>query len=335
MKCLAEFEVFADLLPHSDHPELSFRHPNKEFEVILKTERFHPGKSGILNAKIVFETDSLDSASIKGENLLASFLDTLSFVTNSHFIIQEVLRVVDWTPGIEHRKCIQFKHFGDPQLPIQGLTPDILSTVESIENKFIPARIRRAIRWFSYAVSARTDEDRFQYFWFVLELTAQELKTSEKLPSKCPQCREPLYCPKCEKIPVHRPFPKDAILQLFNRIVSDRPDEFFEKATLVRNRLLHGDDINELEHELDRSFSSFVDITGKAAWFSLIACLAELGISMKGTKFLETNRYSNLNVQAGVHMRFRTDPDNPDPHNFPSLTVEMIVSEIDEPNSYD
>jgi hypothetical protein len=105
-------------------------------------------------------------------------------------------------------------------------------------------------------------DDQFTYFWFVIEILAQVAKEPARVPDKCPHCRAPLYCPDCKSTPVHKPYAKQAIEQLFGKYAKRDGDSFYKLASDMRNQLLHGEEIAAIESSLGIDFAERVNKIG-------------------------------------------------------------------------
>lgn len=123
-----------------------------------------------------------------------------------------------------------------------------------------------AMRWYRRGIEAEVMEDQFSYFWFALEIAAQALKEPEKVPSKCPKCREPLYCAKCGEHPMHRRYPGEAIQQVVERVHPKNTEEVFETLQLIRHTLLHGGRIASVLNQLPCNEEEAVNRLAFVTW---------------------------------------------------------------------
>jgi hypothetical protein len=97
-----------------------------------------------------------------------------------------------------------------------------------------------AMRWYRRGIEEENLEDQFAYFWFALEIAAQSLKGDEKVSSKCPKCKGPLFCESCREHPMHRRYQGEAIKHLVERVHPQNLDEVFDALQLIRHTLMHG-----------------------------------------------------------------------------------------------
>ncbi len=324
---LADYEVEAHLcIP--DASKLTYLHPKGLFEIQLKNLRTAPGTdTPLLSAHVIFDADNAELAAAESKDLLKLFLDTLALVTNTRFGIHQLVRVVDWTPGLAERQCLQFKGFAGAHLPIPCLGSAFIDTVRALHETDISPRLRRALKWFAQGVGSVDFDDQFQCFWFVLELVAELKKDRSPVPDLCPKCRSALYCPACGTTPTHRPFPKQAIQQLVERLVPDNGLHVFSKFVAVRNQMLHAEEIRDVETALSVSISDVVDEVGRVAWRALR--YAFQGAIDGKRDFLEVSSYTHRMLNAVVDMRFgaAADPQNPRVEDLPTVEVSLITTE--------
>ena len=285
----------------------------------------------LLSIQIVVPGDDIKKIEKVGISKLKEYLHYLSFVSNVSFRIHKLIRIIDWTPGEKERKYIQFERFPDDELPYPILDKELFKTIETLQNAQINMAFKRALKWFSNGIGAESIDDQFQYFWLVIELLAQLYKKPGKVNDLCPKCRKPLFCEECDEYPTHRPYPKQAIQQLFEQIIKDSPQDFFDITNDIRNALFHGDSIEEIENNKNIELSSIVDKLGLAAWVSIFNIFKKsLNDVPKDEKlqFIKTNMYANKILTAELHLGTNTkDPDNPKLSEFPKPKINLIYSD--------
>jgi hypothetical protein len=123
-----------------------------------------------------------------------------------------------------------------------------------------------AMRWYRLAIQASIIEEQFSYFWFALEIASENLKGTEKVPSKCPRCQGPLFCEKCGDHPTHRRYPGEAIRQLIQRVHPEGADEIFNTLQTIRHTLMHGGRISSVISELPRDEQEAVNKLAFVTW---------------------------------------------------------------------
>jgi hypothetical protein len=193
-----------------------------------------------------------------------------------------------------------------------------------------------AIRWWARGVGASPPSDQFQYFWYALEILAEFDKPTAVVPDKCPKCGGNLYCESCETVPVHRPYPKQAIRMLVMKHVTGDPEGAFVLWDKARNALLHGTERKEIERSLGFTWLQLADSLGKAVWASLLSYLA----TVTGARATEPGGRLHL-ADASTYMHYELtvigdaemaavhkDPENPLIDEFhPEVNLELIVKD--------
>jgi len=262
--------------------------------------------------------------------LANELLDHLAFVCCLKLRLRDLLHVFDWEPVRDGlRQCLygtrQYLHDG---APFEALQQRLLDTVGTLQTQPLNSRLRRALKWFSNGVAARYQDDQFAYFWFVIELVAQIIKEPTRVPDKCPNCRGPLYCEQCKTTPLHRPYPKQAIQELFLKYGPTDADKFYRDAADARNMLMHGTDVPTIEVDLNVEFSQLTDQMGRLAWTAIANQFIPAMVG-KNPSFLRPSTFSSLHLTAYANMEVGYDPDfdNPDPANFPK--IEFSVTDGD------
>jgi hypothetical protein len=328
---LVEYEIKSHAILEQSSDSLKFQHPTKNVSIEIRNKKVTSDSyEAILSAYVVLESDSFETVEEESLDHLKEFIDMLTLSTNMHFSIGNLLRIADWSPGIEERKGIIFKKFPGDDRPYAILDNTLLETIEILASSNITSRLRRAMRWFSNGVSATYLEDKFQCFWFVVEILSQEVKPTEKVNDSCAICKKPLYCQHCDTYPTHKPYPKQAIEHLFSLFVNDDNGNTFNMLNEFRNALMHGDRIEKVEKRLNLEFSKQVDLLGKIAWISILNILRKtISKNSKNTRLglIETNTYCEHEMQMKINITFKSkDLDNPCISEIPKLNVERTRS---------
>ena len=101
---LVEYEIESHgILDSIDH--VTFCHPKRDATIELRDKSVEPGQYfAVLSAYLVFEAASIEEAQNNSDEMLAEFIDLLTFITNMSFRIGNKLRIIDWTLGIEERE---------------------------------------------------------------------------------------------------------------------------------------------------------------------------------------------------------------------------------------
>lgn len=330
-KYLVEYEVLSHAILETSIELLTFHHSAKTLTIEIKNqETTSDSYEAILSAYVILESESFESAEKDSRDNLKEFIDLLTLSTNMHFSLGNMLRMADWSSGITERKGIIFKNFPGDDRPYPILDEALLETVEILASSNITGRLKRAIRWFSNGVASTYLDDKFQCFWFVVEILSQEAKPTEKVNDACPRCRSDLYCPKCDTFPTHKPYPKQAIEHLFLSVVKENGAYVFSLLNKFRNALMHGDSIEEIENELNLKFSNQVDALGKIAWISILNIIKRTipqSIGKNRLGLIDTNTYCEHEMLLRINITFQSkNPDNPCVSDIPELKVERTLS---------
>ncbi len=327
---IMKFEVEAHLGVRDDLSSMAYRHPTLGYEVHFKNGDMKPGKeTPLMYAFIIFDAPDIDVAPETGGQYLRDFLDVLGFATGVRYRTHRRIGIYDWTPGVKSREGRIYTSISDPNKPLLILDETFAPTVETFLRVAVSEPICRALRWFRVAVSADEPDIQFQWFWFVIETVAEFSRDKTKVPDRCSRCREPLYCPKCEEIPTHRPYQSQAIEQLFKNHVSDDAARAFREASAMRHALLHGGNTEEVEAEYNTTLADLVDRVGRVAWVALLSVLTrEDKHQDKPTQlhFTQPSKFTHYALQAVANVSIGlTKEDDLTIDDFPNPTFDLIV----------
>ena len=333
-----DHEIKSDIVLVQDQNQVVFVAPNKSHEIYLKTRRGsgqHAADELFLSSHLILEDNDPRAAAARADDYLDQFLETLSVISSAFYRIKRRVMVADWTSGLTRRRVIIYKEFPNPHVPLYGLSQDLIDSVAKLSVNPIPLNVRLAMARWSQGVAATSSPEQFQYFWYALEILAEHLKPAIRVPSKCPHCTGDLYCQSCEKVPLHRPYPKQALQMLVQKHVGEDHARFFKIMDEARNRLLHGEDRKVIERELDVGWEALSDDLGKLTWIVLLDTLRQItadgspdGVTLE---FLQSNTFVHYHVEMGTEAEFgahHADPANPLIDEFqPNLEIKMIVNE--------
>ena len=334
-----DFKVKSDLVLAQHEKKILFTAPDNSHEIHLVTKRGqgkHAADELYLSAHVVLEDEEVRHAADEAEVRLRQFLDVLAIVSNSYYSIEELVMAVDWTPGLKERRLQVYNVFPNPHVPMYALTQAQMDAVKKLMANTIPRAMRLAMRWWARGVSAESPSEQFQFFWYALEILAEHVKPTIKVPSKCPKCNGDLFCSVCNENPLHRPYPKQAIKMLVDRHVTGKPDRFFTLIDEARNRLLHGDDPLVIEQELEIKWEKISDSLGHATWAALFSTLSNIAVinATEAPKLdlLRTNTFVHYDVSIVADISVgatHADPSNPQIEEFqlPDFKVSMNVQE--------
>ena len=149
---------------------------------------------------------TIAEAKDRGLDVAKEFLRAWTFATSMSFRISALKRIVDWSPGLRERKCIQFSYHTGFDRPYAALDAATLNSAVRLLNSDLSPTLRRAVRWHANGVTSEYADDQFYYFWLAIELLAIETKAPEPVHDACPKCRGPLFCNSCGIAPTHKPY---------------------------------------------------------------------------------------------------------------------------------
>ena len=213
----------------------------------------------LLGAMLIFEADTFEDALRDGKKLLEDLLDAISCVTSMKLQFLRSVRLIDWSEGKINREYEVFHVSREMPIPEGFLDEELLASAGKIWRATKDHPLQLAIHWFSQGVAAVSTREQFQLFWFAIELAAQVSKNIEKINDLCAICRNPLYCEECKTHSKHRPYPKQAIKQLIETIVDNNGDAIFKSLNSVRNSLMHGENICQIEKSANLKLETAVD----------------------------------------------------------------------------
>ncbi len=334
-KYLLDFEVEAHACLKEELEKITSFHPDGEYEVHISNLSVNSGTDRpLLSVQIIIPGEDIEEVKEPGTTKLKEYLHYLTFATNMSFRIHKLIRIIDWTPGLKERRCLQFERFPGSELPYPLLEEELFRSIETLQKSNISTAFKRALKWFANGVSSEYLDDQFQYFWYVIELLAQIHKESGKVNDLCPKCRKPLYCEECETHPAHKPYPKQAIRQLIDKIVRDNPQEFFDVTNEIRNSLMHGDSIEEIEKARRIELSNIVDSLGSVAWVAILNTFrGSLNKDSEAERLnlLQTNMYSHQVLVVAAHLVvYSSNPDEPVLSEFARPELSLVYGDENE-----
>jgi hypothetical protein len=271
MRCVAHFEVKSHCSVIDDDRIVRIEHPEHLFKVTIRNlPRKVFTTPFLLSVQIYFDDVSLDTAKERSQDLLADVLNMLTFCTGAKFERHRIRHVVDVTQPSGMRQMLMWSdriQYEDPQ---PFLEETIAAGIEKLLSHAQTAALRRALRWYRLGVCEPLPDDQFTFFWFALELLAEAGKGSDKVHDRCPKCKAALYCESCKDRPMHRPYGKQAIAKLLESVgCSDEETSLLDR---VRNSLMHGSTLKEIEESLPKPHEQVVDLLGRNLWRALIGC---------------------------------------------------------------
>lgn len=336
MRCLADFILDSDLRFPDGSGSFAIQGPNGSYELALANiEGSHEASGGVLSAQLIFETESLHTGRDDARFLLAQVLNCLSYATNRSFSLKLLKRLIDWTPGAVEREAIIFVETPEWDSAEPELTKDYLKTSERLLAMQSGEEHQRALRWYRLALKATNIEEQFSYFWFALEISAECQKGTEKVPSKCPKCRNALRCERCNEVPMHRRYPGEAIQQTVERVHPKGAEEIFKALQTIRHTLMHGGRIESVIDELPCTAEQAINKLAFITWHSMDVMFSNPDPQKEAgpLHFGYLDSFVRRTLVAGAHVKTTLkaggDPNDPRLADFPNFdfTVENRPSE--------
>lgn len=322
---IAQVEIEAECVLPEDAPPLTYVDPRGKYTARLVNRAVRPlVEKPLLEMQLEFDAPDLAVAHEKVKPLARQYLYWLSLVTQCAFRVSRVERVIDWTPGLTMREQYIY-HADRSDMPQRALVPELANTLALFNTEDSSPEVRRAIRWFANGIAADLLDDQFQCFFFAIEILAEFHKSPERVPDLCPTCRGELFCASCNQVPTHRPYAKQAIEKLMTRFVPDGGLEAFKVLDTVRNHVMHGRQVDEIEAALPLAFDEIVDRTGRIAWVCIMNSLrlpagTHQPMMMQATTFVRRT----LTVKAHVHMGSKGgDPNHPRLEDQGTLNISV------------
>lgn len=327
---LVEIEVESHIVA-TDSGRLRFGPADGSYVLHLTNLHVDPGiERPLVRAEVQLDAASADNAEDQAVRHLKRFLHILALVSGCRCVIHRVVRVMDWTPGLEMRPTIMYQEFPNPDVPMKALDPKLLATIQALSNSHWDEDLFRALRWFARGVAALTPEDQFAQFWFALEILAEHRKRPEKVPTACPQCQGPLQCPACNETPLHRPYPKQAIQDLIVVRTRGNPKKVFSVLDKIRNALMHGSDSLDISRELEVDFQKLTDLLGRIVWAELLGSF-KVGPGQVRLFMMEPSTFAHFVCQVRGEVEIGgmpgADPTNPRLEDYPLPTINLEIME--------
>lgn len=327
MEILADFQLESDLrLPDGD-PPMVIASAADQFRATITNIGSGSQEQGMLACRLVFENPEFDESEEVALQKVVKLVNALAYTTNRKFGIDRLHKLIEWTPGIRQRRARIFHrspldHRAEPALAPQfGQTAQYLLECQGGEQQ------QSALRWYRLGIQAASPDEQFSYFWFALEIVAQVLRSTARVPSKCSTCQGPLYCERCQTHPTHRPYPGEAIRQAVTRFQAENPDEVFETLQQIRHTLMHGDRLQSIEHELPCTVDQAVTKLAHITWNAIGALFdASRGTAPQQSLMFghpQTVLRRTLVASVDVLTELLRDHDSPKIENFPEINISV------------
>lgn len=332
MLCLAEFVLDSDLCLASNDSPLILRGPGGKFTLTLSNaDKPAELNTVVLVAQLTFEAEAFDrKLKDVAYSKLTNILNTLAFTTSRKFSVVRLRRLIDWTPGLAERDALIYHDTPEWDLAEPALDQKFMDTAERLLAMNSGADQNAAMRWYRLALQAGVLEEQFSYFWFALEIAAETMKGTEKIPSKCPRCQAKLFCETCKDYPLHRRYVGEAIQQVVETVHPENAGEIFKTLQLIRHTLMHGGRIASIQGRLPCTDQEAVNKLALVTWRAIERMFSNP--DPRPTEPLNFGYCDNLvrrTLSFGVHIKttlVRGDPNNPQLADFPHVQIEATAA---------
>lgn len=333
MRCFADFVLDSDLCLEQGANPLVLSCPTDSFTLTLANADHDISlPKSVLSAHLIFEAPSFENTREIAFKKIAEAMNFLTFATNRKFSVVLLKRIIDWTPGIVDRQAIIFVETPEWDVAEPQLDEKFVNTAQCLLAMSSDSEQQEAMRWYRRAIQAEVLEEQFSYFWFALEIIAERLKGSEKVPSKCPHCNGPLYCEVCNKQPVHARYAGEAIKLLIERVHPKDSDEVFKTLQKIRHTLAHGGRISHVIGDLPCSEEQALNKLAFVTWNAISLMFNKPDPDPSAPlDFGYVDNFARRKIVGSAHMVFGRggDPNNPDIKDFPK--VDFSVRQLDTP----
>jgi hypothetical protein len=249
MRCFADFVLDSDLCLEPTANALTLNGPAGSFLLTLSNAEHDPMlPKSVLIAHLVFEAPKFDK-NLRDLALakLSECLNFLTYTTNRKFEVIFLKRIIDWTPGTVQRQAFIYAERSEWDIAEPGLDQRFMETADRLLTMSSgSSEQQEAMRWYRRGIQSSNIEEQFSCFWFALEILAEALKGPEKVPSRCPRCKGPLFCESCGEHPIHRRYVGEAIQTLIEQVHPDSSGEIFKTLQMIRHTLMHGGRISSI-----------------------------------------------------------------------------------------
>lgn len=334
MRVIAELVVDSTFCLNEVEKQIKLKNSSSLFEVVIKNNpKAGPLSKDALLAEMIFETQDLNSARSQALDNMAQVLNALARTTGGRFDSVNVIRVIDWTPGIIDREAHYFATTR-AKLSFPELDSELARTVERIMAMHNDEISQTVMRWYRMGRRAEGPEEQFMYLWFAIEVAAGALKEAGKITIKCPRCQSDLFCPTCEDTPMRRRMETEAIKDLICSVAPPEADhdELYKTLIKIRNTLHHGRRLHSIIGELPCTEEQALNAVANIAWRA-ITRLADEDADPEPDgifSFIAIEDVTNnvMVVSSVIGTKFlRGDPNNPQLSDAPDINISMVIGE--------
>ena len=334
MRVIAELVIDSTFCLHETEEQMHLKNPYAQFELVIKNNpNAGPFARTALLIEMIFETQDLSTARSDALDNMAMVQNALARATGGRFDNVNVIRVIDWTPGIVDRAA---RYFATTRAAISApeLDAEFAKTIQGIMAMHNDDISQTVMRWYRLGRRAEGPEEQFMYLWFAVEVAAGALKEAGKISIKCPKCQSDLFCATCDETPMRRRVETEAIRELINSIAPAEADgdEIYRTLTKIRNTLHHGRRLNSIIDDLPCTTEQALDVVARIAWGAITRLAVEDADPMpdEALTFVTIENVTNnvMVLSSVVGTRFeKGDPNNPQLSEAPDINISMVIGD--------
>jgi hypothetical protein len=332
MRCLADFVLDSDLCLKENSGPFTLDSQDGSYSVIFSNAEHDPALlDSVLSAQLIFEAASIEEAREPAQRKISEALNFLTYATNRKFVLRALKRIVDWTPGLVQRQVLIYVETPEWDVAEPALDNIFLDTAQRLMAMGAGEIQQTAMRWYRLAIQSENIEEQFSYFWFALEIAAEALKGTEKVPSKCPKCQSPLLCEKCGEHPTHRRYSGEAIQQVIQLVHPTGSDEVFKTLQLIRHTLMHGGRIASILDQLPCDEQEATNKLSYVTWNAISRMFNKADPSPEQSMtfgYVDNVVRRKIVGSAHVVVGMPGDPNNPRISDFPKINFEVTKKQV-------
>jgi hypothetical protein len=264
---------------------------------------------------------------------LIDLLNVLGIITSAKMYVGRCRFAFDWTvAGKQNREARLYNPTDFPEKLHDVLSEDLTNTACHLLSGEYSEKIQGALRWFRLGAGADSIEEQFHNFWLSLELAATNSKSRAKVHDPCPRCAGKLYCNKCRRHSMHRPYDKQAIQAAVEKAKPKRVD-LFKHLYEARNTLLHGSRLETIAGKLPFSLEVLVDLLAEVSRQTIVNEMLRsmpTGKAIKGLHVVNFNTLVRKKLEVAARMvvpvTMTADGTLEDGYRAPAVKMSLIES---------
>lgn len=327
---MADFDVISHVAVATDK-KLRFKAPDESYTIHIKDKNTKSGtENPILSVQVIYDSENGVESKDIGEAFLRNFLHVLCFLTGSRLKIKNINCIINLEANDGMYECHQYRTDPDINIPHRILNDDLLNSVKLLTTNPLRKMGDRAIDLYNMGVNALYSDEQYTFFWLALETLSIALKSDEPVNIECPDCSDNLFCKKCDDYPKRKPFDKNAITSLLDRVHKGKGhDELVAVLFEFRNTIFHGRSVNKCEKNHSIKIQKVVDILGGIVFCALWQ-MVKLPEGQWRIPMTQPNTYAHFEVQSVAKLgisKIGNISTEPEIEDFGSVQMTVEVRE--------